>query len=78
MARVDLDRVADHIARLPADKRALLERSLGGDSCAEIADPLGQPVAAVKSKLWRTRCALREQMGVDVAAWREREPATGC
>ncbi len=68
MARVDLDRVSDRLEALPTDKRALLERSIGGESCAEIADAVGQPVAAVKSKLWRTRCALREQMGLDAAA----------
>ncbi|MDO9017644.1 MAG: sigma-70 family RNA polymerase sigma factor [Myxococcales bacterium] len=68
MARIDLRHAAEHIAQLPRDKRALVEQSVGGDSCAEIAEAAGQPVAAVKSKLWRTRCALREQMGVDAAA----------
>jgi RNA polymerase sigma-70 factor (ECF subfamily) len=68
MARVELARAVEHLARLPADKRALIEQSIGGDSCAEVAETAGQPVAAVKSKLWRTRCALREQMGIDVAA----------
>jgi RNA polymerase sigma-70 factor, ECF subfamily len=68
MARVELARAAAQIALLPRDKRALVEQSIGGDSCAEIAETAGQPVAAVKSKLWRTRCALREQMGVDAAA----------
>lgn len=68
LARIELGEAAEHIARLPPDKRALVEQSVGGDSCAEIAEAAGQPVAAVKSKLWRTRCALRERMGVDVAA----------
>jgi RNA polymerase sigma-70 factor, ECF subfamily len=68
LARIELARAADRIAQLPRDKRALVEQSIGGDSCAEIAETAGQPVAAVKSKLWRTRCALREQMGVDAAA----------
>lgn len=68
LARVELGRAVGLIDRLPAEKRALVEQSLGGDSCAEIAETAGQPVAAVKSKLWRTRCALREQMGIDAAA----------
>jgi RNA polymerase sigma-70 factor (ECF subfamily) len=66
LARVDLARAAEQIALLPSDKRALVEQSIGGDSCAEIAETARQPVAAVKSKLWRTRCALRASMGVDV------------
>lgn len=68
LARLDLARAAAEIARLPGEKRALVERSVGGESCAEIAEAEGQPVAAVKSRLWRTRCALRERMGVDAAA----------
>jgi RNA polymerase sigma-70 factor (ECF subfamily) len=68
LARIELGRAAERIARLPRDKRALVEQSIGGDSCAEIAETAGQPVAAVKSKLWRTRCALREQMGAELAA----------
>ena len=39
-----------------------------GVTRAEIAEAAGQPVAAVKSRLWRTRRALREQMGLDAAA----------
>jgi RNA polymerase sigma-70 factor (ECF subfamily) len=68
MARVDLARVAEQIALLPKGKRSLVEQAIGGDSCAEIAETAGQPVAAVKSRLWRTRRALREQMGFDAAA----------
>lgn len=68
LARLELAVAAEHLAALPGSKRALLEQSIGGDSCAEIAASAGQPVAAVKSKLWRTRCALREQMGLDAAA----------
>jgi len=64
MARVELERVADRVAALPTDRRELLERSLDGESCAEIADGIGQPVAAIKSRLWRTRVALREHMGL--------------
>lgn len=68
MARVDLARAAEQIALLPEEKRTLVEQAIGGDSCAEIAEAAGQPVAAVKSRLWRTRRALREQMGLDAAA----------
>lgn len=68
MARVDLERVSAHLERLSADKLSLLERSIGGESCSEIADAVGQPTSAIKSKLWRTRCALREQVGLDAAA----------
>ena len=64
LARVELERALVHIETLPAEKRSLLEQSLDGESCAEIADGVGQPVAAVKSRLWRTRVALREQMGI--------------
>ena len=60
LARVELQRALDQIDLLPADKRALVEQALGGDSCAQIAERVGQPVAAIKSKLWRTRVALRE------------------
>lgn len=58
-ARVELDRVAALVAELPEDRRALLQRSLDGDSCVEIAAEVGEPVAAVKSRLWRTRVSLR-------------------
>ena len=60
LARVELERVADKMAELPQDRLDLLERSLDGDSCVEIADQIGQPVAAIKSRLWRTRVSLRE------------------
>ena len=60
LARVELERVADKMAELPQDRLDLLERSLDGDSCVEIADQVGQPVAAIKSRLWRTRVSLRE------------------
>ncbi len=67
LSRVELGRALQHIETLPDEKRALLEQSIDGDSCAEIADGVGQPVAAVKSRLWRTRVALREQMGLVAA-----------
>lgn len=68
LARLELGRALEELARLPVEKQSLVEQSVGGDSCAEIALAARQPVAAVKSKLWRTRCALRERMGVDAAA----------
>jgi RNA polymerase sigma-70 factor (ECF subfamily) len=64
LSRVELERALLHIETLPEEKRSLLEQSLDGESCAEIADGVGQPVAAVKSRLWRTRVALREHMGL--------------
>ncbi len=67
LSRVELERTMHHIEALPEEKRALLEQSLDGDSCAEIAEGIGQPVAAVKSRLWRTRVSLREQMGLEAA-----------
>lgn len=70
LARVELERVADRVAALPTDRRELLTRSLDGESCAEIADGVGQPVAAIKSRLWRTRVALRLEAseGMNAAA----------
>lgn len=68
LARVELERVADRMASLPADRRELLEKSLDGASCAEIADAVGQPVAAIKSRLWRTRVALRLEAAGELAA----------
>jgi RNA polymerase sigma-70 factor (ECF subfamily) len=68
MARVELERVADRVAALPTDRRELLERSLDGESCAEIADGIGQPVAAIKSRLWRTRVSLRPESSTELAA----------
>ncbi len=68
LSRVELERTLGHIEALPAEKRSLLAQSIDGDSCAEIADAAGQPVAAIKSRLWRTRVALRETMGLADAA----------
>jgi RNA polymerase sigma-70 factor (ECF subfamily) len=62
LARVQLERALAEIDVLPTDKRVLVEQALDGDSCAVIAERAGQPVAAIKSKLWRTRVALREQI----------------
>lgn len=69
LARVELERVSARIAELPESRRALLERTLGGDSFQEIADEIGEPVAAVKSRVWRTRVGLRDEFaGVQAAA----------
>jgi len=67
ISRLELERALGRIAVLPNDKRALVEQSIDGDSCAEIAENAGQPVAAIKSKLWRTRVSLRPE-GVTEAA----------
>lgn len=66
LARIELERVLVKIEALPEDKRALMAQSLEGESCSELADASGQPVAAIKSKLWRTRVALREAMAAAV------------
>lgn len=68
ISRVELERTLARIAELPRDKRSLVEQSIEGDSCAEIAETAGQPVAAIKSKLWRTRVALRAEGSVSDAA----------
>jgi RNA polymerase sigma-70 factor (ECF subfamily) len=68
LARVELERALAEIEELPEDKRVLVEQALGGDSCAVIAARAGQPVAAIKSKLWRTRVALRGQIEGRAAA----------
>jgi RNA polymerase sigma-70 factor (ECF subfamily) len=68
LARVELERALTHVNALPDEKRKLLLQSIDGESCADIADAARQPVAAVKSRLWRTRVALRESMGVADAA----------
>jgi RNA polymerase sigma-70 factor (ECF subfamily) len=62
LARVELARALDEIESLPREKRELVEQAIGGESCATMADRAGVPVAAIKSKLWRTRVALREQI----------------
>lgn len=68
LARVELERALGEIGLLPEDKRLLVEQALGGDTCATIAARAGQPVAAIKSKLWRTRVAIREQIEGRAAA----------
>lgn len=68
LARVELRRVLTLIDALPADKRALVAQSLDGDSCSEIAENVGQPLAAIKSKLWRARVSLRSQMHDELPA----------
>lgn len=67
-ARIELSRALSHVGELPAEKRDLLLQSLDGESCAELAESHAEPVAAIKSRLWRTRVALRERMGVAAAA----------
>lgn len=63
-ARIELGRALAHVETLPVEKRDLLLQSLDGESCAELAVSHDEPVAAIKSRLWRTRVALRERMGL--------------
>lgn len=58
-ARIDLERVAEHLESLPADRRELLLRAVDGETNAQLAAELGEPQTAVKSRLWRLRNALR-------------------
>lgn len=67
-ARIELGRAMAHVMALPTEKRALLIESIDGESCAELAASHAEPVAAIKSRLWRTRVSLRERMGVADAA----------
>jgi len=67
-ARIELGRAMVHVMALPTEKRALLIESIDGESCAELAASHAEPVAAIKSRLWRTRVSLRERMGVADAA----------
>jgi RNA polymerase sigma-70 factor (ECF subfamily) len=67
-ARIELERALIQVSTLPPEKRDLLLQSLDGESCAELAESHGEPIAAIKSRLWRTRVALRERIGADAAA----------
>lgn len=67
-ARIELGRALAHVSALPEEKRELLLQSVDGESCADLAESHDEPVAAIKSRLWRTRVALRERMGVNTAA----------
>ncbi len=67
MARIDLSRVAEVIEALPAERRGLIERSMEGDTAAEIAERADEPVSAVKSRLWRARVTLRRSLSVEAA-----------
>jgi RNA polymerase sigma-70 factor (ECF subfamily) len=68
LARIELARALDGIDGLSDEKRALLEQVLYGETCAAIAARVGQPVASVKSKLWRARVAIRERVAGPQAA----------
>jgi RNA polymerase sigma-70 factor (ECF subfamily) len=55
--------VASALLRIPADQRALLLlRDARGLEYEQIAEVLGVPVGTVKSRLFRARAALREQL----------------
>jgi RNA polymerase sigma factor (sigma-70 family) len=63
MARLEVERIVDSIAALPADQRAVLVlRDIQGLSGKATAQTLGLSRAAMKSRLHRGREALRAQL----------------
>ncbi|MEZ4409320.1 MAG: RNA polymerase sigma factor [Polyangiales bacterium] len=62
-ARIDLERASELIDALPPERRRLVMESASGESCVEIAEDWGLPVAAVKSRLCRARVSLRAKFG---------------
>jgi RNA polymerase sigma-70 factor (ECF subfamily) len=57
--------IADALLRIPADQRALLLlRDARGLEYEQIAEVLGVPVGTVKSRLFRARAALRQELEV--------------
>jgi RNA polymerase sigma factor (sigma-70 family) len=63
LARLEVERIVDCIAALPADQRAVLVlRDIQGLSGRATAETLGLSRAAMKSRLHRGREALREQL----------------
>jgi RNA polymerase sigma factor (sigma-70 family) len=63
MARLEVQRIVDSIAALPADQRAVLVlRDIQGLSGKATAQTLGLSRAAMKSRLHRGREALRAQL----------------
>ncbi len=64
LARLELDRIVESIAALPADQRAVLVlRDIQGLSGSTTARRLGLSRAAMKSRLHRSREAVRAQLG---------------
>ena len=63
LARLEIERVVDAIAKLPADQRSVLVlRDIQGLSGAATAGALGLSRAAMKSRLHRGREALRAEL----------------
>jgi RNA polymerase sigma factor (sigma-70 family) len=64
LARLEIERIVDSIAALPAEQRAVLVlRDIQGQSGAATAQALGLSRAAMKSRLHRGREALHAQLG---------------
>jgi RNA polymerase sigma factor (sigma-70 family) len=63
LARLEIERIVDSIAALPAEQRAVLVlRDIQGQSGAATAQALGLSRAAMKSRLHRGREALHAQL----------------
>ncbi len=68
LVRLELARIAESIARLPDEQRAVLVlRDLQGLSGAETAERLGLGRAAMKSRLHRARESFRSQLAPERA-----------
>ncbi|MHB8241083.1 MAG: RNA polymerase sigma factor [Solirubrobacteraceae bacterium] len=67
LARMEIARIVDCIAALPAEQRAVLVlRDIQGQSGAATAQALGLSRAAMKSRLHRGRQALRKQLSAPI------------
>jgi RNA polymerase sigma factor (sigma-70 family) len=65
LARLEVERIVNSIAALPAEQRAVLVlRDIQGQSGAATAQALGLSRAAMKSRLHRGREALHEQLNI--------------
>ncbi len=72
LARLEIERIVQCIAGLPADQRSVLVlRDIQGQSGAATAHALGLSRAAMKSRLHRGRAALRASLEPAPAAVRE-------
>jgi RNA polymerase sigma factor (sigma-70 family) len=69
LARLEMERIVEAIAQLPADQRSVLVlRDIQGLSGAATAEALGLGRAAMKSRLHRARAALHAELGASDAA----------
>jgi RNA polymerase sigma factor (sigma-70 family) len=72
LARLEVERIVDCIATLPAEQRAVLVlRDIQGLSGAATAQALGLSRAAMKSRLHRGRATLRARLATPGSAGRE-------